>query len=126
MTDRRMILLGAAPAILSAALAGCSSGEGKEVGAVEDLMREYGVLRRIILALTAYRLDATSRDIATANVTALSWAFDSFELMYDNQIARDDTSIFPAWTATLSDSEIGEMGEKFEDIEKQEFRNRWI
>jgi hemerythrin-like domain-containing protein len=192
MTDRRMLLLGLTPALLTAAaLSACSGEDGKEVGAVEDLMREHGVLRRIILALresgsrlaagntlpsqpmaeairlfqkfgedyhekkleeayifpavrkaggppaamidillvqhqrgrdlTAYMLNVTSKGIGLSDVAALSSAFDSFELMYANHTAREDTLIFPAWKNALSDSEIEEMGDRFEDIEKQEF-----
>jgi len=191
MTSRRTILL-ATPAIVAAvALSACSGEDGKEVGAVEDLMREHGVLRRIILAyresavrlragkpvpdrpladatrlfqkfgedyhekkleeayifpavrkaggpaaamvdtllaqhqrgreITGYVLSMTKRGISAGDVTALSSALDSFELMYANHTAREDTLIFPAWKSALSDSEIDELGDKFEDIEKQEF-----
>jgi len=181
-----------APIILTAGamLSGCSSDE-KEVGAVEDLMREHGILRRAILAfresatalrdgrivdpaplaqtaqlfrkfgedyherkleeayifpavrkaggpaaamidtllaqhdrgrqITDYIIAVTSRGIGSGDVASLSSAFDSFELMYANHTAREDTIIFPAWKQALSAHELDEMGEKFEDIEKQEF-----
>jgi hemerythrin-like domain-containing protein len=49
--DRRALVL--VPGLIAAAgLAACSGGEG-DVGAVEDLMREHGVLRRAILVFRA-------------------------------------------------------------------------
>ena len=191
MTSRRTILLATPTIVAAVALSACSGEDGKEVGAVEDLMREHGVLRRIILAyresavrlragkpvpdrpladatrrfqkfgedyhekkleeayifpavrkaggpaaamvdtllaqhqrgreITGYVLSMTKRGISAGDVTALSSALDSFELMYANHTAREDTLIFPAWKSALSDSEIDELGDKFEDIEKQEF-----
>jgi hemerythrin-like domain-containing protein len=176
-------------------LASCDRGKDKEkeTGAVEDLMREHGILRRAILVLresasrlrqdvqnfdpkqiadtanlfrtfgedyherkleeayifpavrkaggpaagyievliaqhnrgreiTAYILSATSKGkIGAADAVPLANAFDAFELMYANHTAREDTIIFPAWKKALSEHELDEMGEKFEDIEKQTF-----
>jgi hemerythrin-like domain-containing protein len=56
--DRRALVL--VPGLIAAAsLAACSGGD-EDVGAVEDLMREHGVLRRTILVFRAcaVRLDA--------------------------------------------------------------------
>jgi hemerythrin-like domain-containing protein len=198
--NRRRILLGAgvtAPGLVlsGALLSGCSEekGEDKETGAVEDLMREHGVLRRAILvfresatklrqgsqevdpkaladtarlfrsfgedyherkleeqyifpavrktggpaaaytdvllaqhnrgrAITNYILDRTrSGIIASGDIEPLARAFDTFEVMYANHTAREDTVIFPAWKAALSEDQLKEMGDKFEDIEKQQF-----
>lgn len=44
-----------------------------------------------------------------------------FEIMYANHTAREDTIIFPAKKAALSEDQFKEMGDKFEDIEKQQF-----
>jgi hemerythrin-like domain-containing protein len=167
-------------------------GEYKDVGSVEDLMREHGVLRRILLVYqqTAGRLrNADSVDISALNraaqlfrtfgedyhekmleeafifpalrklhgpaslypdvliaqhhrgreitdyilaVTAhpklsssraagLSQAFDGFALMYQNHAAREDTVVFPAWKQALGEREIDEIGDRFEDIEQQQF-----
>jgi hemerythrin-like domain-containing protein len=41
--------------------------------------------------------------------------------MYENHAAREDTIIFPAWKQMLSDQQLDEMGDKFEDIEHQQF-----
>jgi hemerythrin-like domain-containing protein len=48
-------------------------------------------------------------------------ALDSFVLMYQEHTAREDTIIFPAWHKTLSQSDYEKMGDKFEDIEHQQF-----
>lgn len=55
LSDRRRALAligGTAIAVPMLGLAGCGGGE-KEVGAVEDLMREHGVLRRALLVYVA-------------------------------------------------------------------------
>lgn len=174
-------------------LAACSGEDEKEVGAVEDLMREHGVLRRVLLVyaqsvpklradaasvlathlnkaaqlfhdfgedyherkleeahifprirkaggpagglvdtllkqhqrgreITAFILSATaSGTVSAANAEPLARAFETFVRMYQNHTAREDTVIFPAWKNILSESEIEELGEKFEDIEKAQF-----
>jgi len=160
----------------------------KEVGAVEDLMREHGVLRRclIVYSETAARLRNGDRidpqavqhtaelfrrfgegyhemqleeihifpkvkeaggpaaelvDVLTAQhergreITAyvlqvgakgsiddqVAPALDNFVRMYRAHAAREDTIVFPAWKAALSDQQLHEMGERFEDIERQTF-----
>ena len=188
MLNRRCAFL-ALPALTSAsALTACSGGE-EDVGAVEDLMREHGILRRAILVFreSAGRLRASKTvDAAALHNTAqlfrsfgedyherkleeayifpalrkadgpaaamvdiliaqhnrgreiidyvmsitrsgfaqdqsLPVALEQFELMYENHAAREDTVIFPAWKKAIGAHEVGEMGEKFEDIEKQQF-----
>lgn len=167
-------------------------GEEKEVGAVEDLMREHGVLRRCLLVysesparlrggdaldpkpiqhtaelfrrfgegyhemvleevhifpavkgaggpaaalvdvlkaqhqrgreITAYVLDVAGKgSIGTSDVQPLAQAFDTFVRMYRAHAAREDTVVFPAWKEALSEHQLHDMGEKFEDIERQMF-----
>jgi hemerythrin-like domain-containing protein len=168
-------------------------GEENATGAVEDLMREHGILRRCILAfresagrlriepqdvdasalndtaklfrsfgedyhekkleeahifprvrrtllgadapvaillaqhargreITEYILSATSgAHVAVADAESLARAFDSFETMYANHTAREDTIVFPAWKDQLSPAELAEMGNLFETIERAEF-----
>jgi hemerythrin-like domain-containing protein len=51
----------------------------------------------------------------------LAPAFETFVIMYQNHTAREDTIVFPAWKNALSNRQLREMGEKFEDIEHQTF-----
>lgn len=167
--------------------------EEKEVGAVEDLMREHGVLRRVLLVyreiavqlhtdpskidpkplheaaqlfrtfgedyhekkleegyifpalrkaggpgaayvdiltaqhnrgreITDYILTVTGKNaIGSADAEALGQGFDTMDLMYENHTAREDTVVFPAWKNALSEHQLDEMGDKFEDIERQMF-----
>jgi hemerythrin-like domain-containing protein len=176
-----------------AAEKGKKPGEEKEVGAVEDLMREHGVLRRALLVyietvpklraypgaidaralaqtaklfrnfgedyherkleeahifpalrkaggsatgyvdvliaqhnrgreITDYILAVTDRGtVGSGDAEPLARAFETFVLMYQNHTAREDTIVFPAWKAVLSEKQFYEMGDKFEDIERQQF-----
>jgi hemerythrin-like domain-containing protein len=168
-------------------------GEEKEVGAVEDLMREHGVLRRALLVYrecaAKLRADPGSVDpralldtarlfrtfgedyherkleeayifpavkkaggpaaayvdvliaqhnrgreitdyifavagkgaISASDAEALARVFDGLDLMYENHAAREDTIVFPAWKDALSERQLDEMGDKFEDIERAQF-----
>lgn len=165
----------------------------KEVGAVEDLMREHGILRRALLvyrqAAAKLRVNPASVDpdvlrqtallfrsfgedyhekkleeahifpaiqkaggpaaayvdvllaqhqrgreitdyvlaiaakgmVGTGDAVPLAGALDSFELMYEHHAAREDTVVFPAWKDALSAEQLDEMGDKFEEIEHQQF-----
>ena len=189
---RRNVIMAsvAAPALFAPLSAGAKE---KEVTAVEDLMREHGVLRRAFLvyqecaprlrrgparidaralhdtaqlfrsfgedyhekkleeahifpvvtkaggpaaayvdvlkqqhdrgrAITEYVLAVTrSGKIATADAEPLARAFEAFQVMYANHTAREDTIVFPAWKNALSEHDLDEMGDKFEDIEKATF-----
>lgn len=167
--------------------------EGGEVTATEDLMREYGVLRRALLVYTAaanklrtnpasvppdalqktaglfraygedyhekkleepfifpevkkaggpaasypdilvvqhnrgreitdYILSATQgAKLGAANADPLAMAMESLVLMYRHHAAREDTIVFPAWKKALSEKELHEMGEKFEESEHEQF-----
>ena len=172
---------------------GNGAGEEKSVGAVEDLMREHGVLRRALLVylesvpkihqaratFDAAALGQTARlfrsfgedyhekkleeayifptvkkaggpaaayvdtliaqhdrgrevtdyianvtrngKIAAGNAEPLVHALSTFVLMYQNHTAREDTIVFPAWKTALSGKRLDELGDKFEEIEKQQF-----
>lgn len=56
-----------------------------------------------------------------ASVGPLANTLDSFVLMYEHHAAREDTIVFPAWKKALSNQEYDELGEKFEQIEHQQF-----
>jgi len=186
------------PAAPEAALAAEKHGktkksEEKEVGAVEDLMREHGVIRRAMLVyresaaklrnnaggvdpqmlaktanlfrafgedyherkleeayifpavrkaggaaaayvdiliaqhnrgreITDYILAVTGKGaIGAGDAEPLARVFDSLELMYANHTAREDTIVFQAWKGALSERQLREMGDKFEDIERETF-----
>ncbi len=168
------------------------AGQEREVGAVEDLMREHGVLRRCLMVysetairlrggnrldpqpiqrtaelfrrfgegyhemqleeihifptvkqaggpaaavidvlntqhergreITAYILQVVAKgSIETSDAEPLAQAFESFVRMYRAHAAREDTVVFPVWKASLSERQLHEMGERFEDIERQTF-----
>lgn len=199
-SHRRQFLLGGGGAASGLLLGAMTAGrvlaaeeKEKEVGAVEDLMREHGILRRALLVyhscatrlrtassalptepirktaelfrsfgedyherkleeahifpvvrrtkgpaaaypdvlvaqhergreITDYILSVASADrIATANVEPLGQALDAFVLMYQHHTAREDTIVFTAWKAALSEKTLDEMGEKFEAIEHASF-----
>jgi hemerythrin-like domain-containing protein len=179
--------------LVLAAQKGHGKGPEKEVGAVEDLMREHGVLRRALLVysesvpkiransgsispdallrtaklfrsfgedyherkleeayifpaikkaggpaagyadvlkaqhdrgreVTEYILAVTGKGgIGTGDTEPLARALESFVLMYQNHAAREDTIVFPAWKEALSERQLHEMGDRFEEIERQQF-----
>jgi hemerythrin-like domain-containing protein len=170
-----------------------SRGEEKEVGAVEDLMREHGVLRRALLVyiesvpklranpagLDAGAIARTAKlfrnfgedyhekmleeahifpavrkvggpaaayvdvliaqhnrgreitdyvwsvagkgGIGTGDAEPLARVFETFVVMYQNHAAREDTIVFPAWKDALSERQLREMGDRFEEIERRTF-----
>ena len=197
---RRQFLITAGAGLLLPAVATAgerhakpSKGEEKEVGAVEDLMREHGVLRRALLVyresatrlrsapgsvdpraiadtarlfrsfgedyheqkleeahifpvvrkagglaaayvkvliaqhirgreITDYILAVAGKGvIGAAYAEPLARVFDSLDLMYENHAAREDTIVFPAWKEALSERQLDEMGDLFEDIERAQF-----
>lgn len=193
--DRRSILAGAATAGVAATLAACGAsqaagGNEKEVSANEDLMREHGVLRRILIVyresapaiaggrsldvaalasaaalfrdfgeqyherqleeqyifpalrkgstsalvdtllaqhrrgreITAFILDSTAGGaIHSGRSTQLASTMIEFARMYEAHTAREDTVIFPAFKKALSESQLDDLSERFEDIEHREF-----
>lgn len=193
-TRRRVLLAAGVGVGLAGASSIASAVEEKEnkVGAVEDLMREHGVLRRCLIVysevaarlrggdrvdpqliqhtaelfrrfgegyhemqleelhifpkvkeaggtaatlvdvlmaqhsrgreITAYILQvATKGSVGPGKAGPVARALDSFVRMYRAHAAREDTVVFPAWKAALSDEQVQEMSEKFEDIERQNF-----
>jgi hemerythrin-like domain-containing protein len=199
----RRSLIAAAPSLLATGAAALAArkraprakpkSEEKATGAVEDLMREHGVLRRCILAwretagrlrmepedvdasalndsaklfrsfgedyhekkleeahifprvrhavaggaasvsvlmaqhargreITDYILSVTGgAHVSAADAEMLARAFDAFDVMYANHMAREDTIVFQAWKDQLSPAEFAEMGNLFETIERAEF-----
>jgi len=198
---RRLVLSAGAGILLSSQSLGYAAaaeksqkrGEEHEVGAVEDLMREHGVLRRALLVyvetipklranaanvdagaifrtaklfrsfgedyherkleeahifpavrkaggraaayvdvliaqhnrgreITDYILAVTGKGaIGSDDAEPLARVFETFVLMYQNHAAREDTIVFPAWKEAFSERQLREMGDKFEDIERETF-----
>jgi hemerythrin-like domain-containing protein len=72
--------------------------------------------------ITDYILSVTQgAKLGAANAEPLARAMESLVLMYRNHAAREDTIVFPAWKKTLPEKELDKMGEKFEEIEHQQF-----
>jgi len=72
--------------------------------------------------ITDYILAATrGPKLGAANVEPLARSLESLVLMYRHHAAREDTIIFPTWKQTLSEEQLDEMNDKFEDIEHEQF-----
>jgi hemerythrin-like domain-containing protein len=72
--------------------------------------------------ITDYVLSVTKADkIPSNSVEALAKTLESFVRMYQHHAAIEDTVIFPAWKATLGEPEYDALGEKFEEIETEQF-----
>ena len=72
--------------------------------------------------ITDYIINVTQgAKFAASNAEPLAKALEAFVLMYRNHAAREDTIIFPAWKQTMTDEQLDEMNDKFEDIEHEQF-----
>jgi hemerythrin-like domain-containing protein len=72
--------------------------------------------------ITDYILAVTNgAKLGAGNAEPLARALETLVRMYQHHAAREDTIIFPAWKQTLTDKQLDEMGDKFEDIEKEQF-----
>lgn len=71
--------------------------------------------------VTDYILSATASGKVGANAADVAKALHDFVRMYENHAAREDTVVFPAWKDLITENEYDELGEKFEDIEHDQF-----
>jgi len=72
--------------------------------------------------ITEYVLAMTrGAKLGASGGAQLAKVLESFVLMYQHHAAREDTIVFPAWKQTLTDKQLDEMNDKFEEIEKQQF-----
>jgi hemerythrin-like domain-containing protein len=72
--------------------------------------------------ITDYVLSVTQADrIASNSVEPLAKALESFVRMYEHHTAIEDTVIFPAWKSAIGQAELDDLGEKFEEIEHEQF-----
>jgi hemerythrin-like domain-containing protein len=59
--------------------------------------------------------------LGASDAEQLAKVLEGFVLMYRNHAAREDTIIFPAWKQTMTGEQLDDIGDKFEDIEKEQF-----
>ncbi len=71
--------------------------------------------------ITDYIIAITQGGKLGSNAAEFAKAIEAFVLMYRNHAAREDTIVFPAWKQTLTERQLDEMSEKFEDIEHEQF-----
>ena len=72
--------------------------------------------------ITDYILAASQKGrLDSADVEPLARSLESLVLMYRNHAAREDTILFPSWKQSLSAKQYDELGDKFEEIERQTF-----
>ena len=72
-------------------------------------------------AITDYVIAVTAQPLGAAAAEPLARALEGFARMYEAHAAHEDTVVFPAWKKAIGAHEVGEMGDKFEDIEKAQF-----
>jgi len=72
--------------------------------------------------ITDYLLSISKADrIASNNVEPLAKTLESFVRMYEHHAAIEDTVVFPAWKSATGQAQLDELGEKFEEIEHEQF-----
>ncbi|HMF55899.1 MAG TPA: hemerythrin domain-containing protein [Pyrinomonadaceae bacterium] len=72
--------------------------------------------------ITDYILSATQgAKLGKSNAESLARAMETLVRMYRAHAAREDTIIFPAWKQTMTAKQLDEIGDKFEEIEHQQF-----
>ena len=92
---------------------------GGEASAYPDILRAQHNRGRQI---TGYILAVTkTAKLNASDAEQLAQTMDSLVRMYRAHAAREDTIVFPAWKGTLTDKQLDEMNEKFEDIEHEMF-----
>ena len=91
---------------------------GAAAGYVDVLLAQHVRGREI----TDYLLSISQADrIASNSVEPLAKTLESFVRMYEHHAAIEDTVVFPAWKAAVGSNELDAMGEKFEEIEHEQF-----
>ena len=72
--------------------------------------------------ITEYILSVTKADkISSNSVDPFAKTLEAFVRMYEHHAAIEDTVIFPAWKSATGPAELDELGEKFEEIEHEQF-----
>jgi hemerythrin-like domain-containing protein len=94
-----------------------ATGGGAIAALVKTLVAQHQRGREI----TQYALRATLKPFDAASAGLLASSLDGFARMYEEHAALEDTVVFPAWKKALTPKKLDEMGDRFEDIEKQTF-----
>ena len=97
--------------------------EEEEVTPAEDLMREHGVLRRVLTDRILAGATAAGLGDAATKASVLD-AMHGFARMYRPHAAREDTVLFPALVTIIGEDEYEELGERFEAEEHRRFGTR--
>src|SRR2546423_2098631 len=72
--------------------------------------------------ITDYILSVTQgAKLGQSNAESLARAMETLVRMYRAHAAREDTVIFSAWKQTMTAKQLDEIGDKFEEIEHQQF-----
>ncbi|HEY2960768.1 MAG TPA: hemerythrin domain-containing protein [Pyrinomonadaceae bacterium] len=92
--------------------------QGPAAGYADVLLAQHARGREI----TDYLLSVSKADrIATNHVEDVAKTLESFVRMYEHHAAIEDTVVFPAWKAATGEQEYDELGDKFEEIETEQF-----
>ena len=91
---------------------------GEAANLIDTLMAQHNRGREIN---TYIRNTCAAGRVATAQVEPLSQTLEAFARMYEVHAAYEDTIVFQVWKATMSASQLREIGEQFEDIERTQF-----
>lgn len=72
--------------------------------------------------ITDYLFAVTAHGrVSAGNTKPLAGALASFVRMYEHHAAIEDTVIFPAWKAAISNQQYKELSERFEELEHEMF-----
>jgi len=71
--------------------------------------------------ITDYVIAATASGKVGANARDVAGALIGFIRMYQAHAAREDTVVFPAWKDLITAEEYDDLGDKFEEIEQEQF-----
>ncbi|MBW8744782.1 MAG: hemerythrin domain-containing protein [Sphingomonas sp.] len=92
---------------------------GPAAGLIDTLLQQHQRGREINRFLIATCKAGTIPNARRPDVAA---ALESFARMYEAHTAREDTILFQAWRKSLSEHQLKEASEQFEDIEKAQFK----
>jgi hemerythrin-like domain-containing protein len=89
---------------------------GPASGLVDPLVAQHRRGRE----MTDYILAITAAGKVGARAAELARVLERFARMVETHAAREDTTVLPAWKASMTPQELDEMGERFEDVEHRQ------